>query len=398
MHYIRSIMKPAWSSEVLVMVSCIAALACNEGASQPPPAVPTASATATASAPPNGYAPNGYPPNGYPPNGYPPNGYAGTPPPNGPPPNGPPPNGPPPNGPPPPTASAPPPPPPTASVATAPPLPTTLPTALPSSVPLPPLLGTPALQAEVRLVLDELIRNLTPERQKRVVGIPLKFETDPNELNAYAGCDEKGTSYMAATQGMLDAIDGMSQTKATDELFGTQTYDAYTAAAIPKLNQPKGGSAALPLGIIPLAYAADPRRLSRAHEIADEVIAFTFGHELAHHYLGHTGCANGSTQLQQGLAVLGHLGTKLVPLFNQPNELAADNLGLFNVLDSGRARRPMPQWTEKGGLLLLDFFARLERAAGATPLVAFLQSHPPSKDRIAWVQGFASSWRQQQRP
>ena len=128
-------------------------------------------------------------------------------------------------------------------------------------MPLPPLLGAPAIQAEVRLVLDELIRNLSADYQKRVAGIPLKFETDPNELNAYAGCDEQGASYMAATQGMLDAIDGMAQTKATDELFGTQTYDAYTAAVIPNVIAPKGGSAALPLTIIPLQYAADPRRL-----------------------------------------------------------------------------------------------------------------------------------------
>ena len=247
------------------------------------------------------------------------------------------------------------------------------------------------MQAEVRLVLDELIRNLGVEDQKKVTGIPLKFQTDPNELNAYAGC-EAGSPYMAATQGILDAIDGMAQTKSTDELYGTKTYDAYVAAVTPKLNSSSGGSAAIPLGTIPLAYLADPRRLSRAHELFDDIVAFTFGHELAHHYLGHTGCANGATQLQQGLAVLGHLGTQLVPVFNQPNELAADNVGLFNVLDTGRARRPQFEWSEKGGLILLDFFDRLERAAGGSPLVAFLHSHPASRDRITWITSFAASW------
>ncbi|CAN5383025.1 hypothetical protein BH09MYX1_BH09MYX1_63740 [soil metagenome] len=274
--------------------------------------------------------------------------------------------------------------------------PSALPTALPAiHIPLLPLIGTPAMQAEVRLVLDELIRNLSATYQSRVSGIPLKLDTDPNEINAYAGCDDKGVAYMAVTQGMLDAIDGMANTKATDELFGTQTYDAYTAAVIPKLNAPKGGSAALPLTIIPLQYAADPRRLSREHEIFDDIVAFTFGHELAHHYLGHTGCANGATQLQQGLAVLGHLGTQLVPIFNQPNELVADNVGIFNVMDTGRVRRPLAEWSEQGGLVLLDFFARLERAAGSSPFVAFVRSHPASRDRIVWVRGFATSWRQQ---
>ena len=362
-----------------VLVSLSASLACGGGAAQQQAATPAAS-----SAPPPAYASAAPPPPGY----YataapPPPGYYGT--------AAPPPPGygaPPPTAPPPPTTPPQPPP-------TAPPPPPTVALPPPTRMPLPPLLGAPAIQAEVRLVLDELIRNLSPDYQKRVVGIPLKFETDPNEINAYAGCDEQGASYMAATQGMLDAIDGMANTKATDELFGTQTYDAYTAAVIPKVIAPKGGSAALPLTIIPLQYAADLRRLSRAHELFDDIVAFTFGHELAHHYLGHTGCANGSTQLQQGLAVLGHLGTKLVPLFNQPNELAADNIGLFNVMDTGRARRPLFEWSEKGGLLMLDFFSRVERAAGSSPLVSFLRSHPPSRDRMLWVQGFASTWRQQ---
>jgi len=142
-------------------------------------------------------------------------------------------------------------------------------------------------------------------------------------------------------------------------------------------------------------YLADPRRLSRAHELFDDIAAFTFGHELAHHYLGHTGCANGTSPLLQGLATLGHLGSSLIPVFNQPNELAADNVGLFNVMDTGRARRPQYEWTENGGFILLTFFARLEQAAGANPLLGFLRTHPASNDRINWIRGFAATWRQQ---
>ena len=250
------------------------------------------------------------------------------------------------------------------------------------------------MQAEVRVVLDELIAHLSPDYGARVRGIPLKFDPDPEEVNAYAGC-EQGAAYMALTQGMLDALDGLSQTKATDELFGTQTYEAYANVVVPRLVQPKGGGAALPLGIIPVQLLADSRRLSHAHELFDDIAAFTFGHELAHHYLGHTGCANGTSPLLQGLATLGHLGSSLVPVFNQPNELAADNVGLFSVMDTGRARRPQYEWTEKGGLILLEFFARLERAAGSNPLLAFLRTHPPSNDRINWIRSFAGTWRQQ---
>ena len=59
----------------------------------------------------------------------------------------------------------------------------------------------------------------------------------------------------------------------------------------------------------------------------DDIIAFTFGHELAHHYLGHTGCANGQpmgagpdpTKLGRLLSVL--------PAVNQLGEAASDSAG-----------------------------------------------------------------------
>jgi hypothetical protein len=265
---------------------------------------------------------------------------------------------------------------------------------------LAPLVGAPAMQAEVKSILDELIRNLRPEYAPKVQGIPLQFEATA-EVNAYAGCDEQGRSYMAGTTGLLDAVDAMAQTTATDELFGTRTYEAYMAAVVPKMLSKTPESPALPFGTVPPQYLLDPRRLSRAHEIFDEVIAFTFGHELSHHYLGHTGCANGDRKAPATLEDVAKLlarGASRVPLFNQPNEVAADNWGVIDVLDSGRTRQPQYRWTEKGGLLLLDFFARLEQAAGMNNLlVAFLISHPNSRLRMGVVQSTAQTWWSQNR-
>jgi hypothetical protein len=157
------------------------------------------------------------------------------------------------------------------------------------------------------------------------------------------------------------------------------------------------GSAGLPAGILPLAYVLDPRRISRAHEIFDEIVAFTFGHELSHHYLGHTGCAHGQPQgVPPAISDLGRLVSSAVPLFNQPNEIAADSNGCMNVLDTGRARAGRAyRWTEAGGLLLLDFFARLERASGANPLLGILRTHPNPALRIPIVQAVAATWRLQ---
>jgi hypothetical protein len=260
-----------------------------------------------------------------------------------------------------------------------------------------PLVGPAAWQAEARAVAKELASNLSAEQQARVASIPLTIDPNPNEVNAFAGCDDSGAPFVAGTEGLLEAIDGISQTKATDELRGTQTYEAYVGIVAPRLVTKDGGSAMLPVGIIPVQYWVDPSRISRAHEFFDEIVAFTFGHELSHHYLGHTGCANGQAgTFGPAFAQMGQLATAVLPFINQPNEAAADMNGCVNVLNSGRARASGAyRWTEQGGLWLLDFFARLERASGASPWLGFLRTHPNPGIRIPLVQGTAATWRLQ---
>jgi len=274
----------------------------------------------------------------------------------------------------------------------------------PASAPVPanrPLLGAlvgaQAWQAETTAVLAELRSNLSPDKQQLVAGIPLVFDQDPTQVNAFAGCDDQGEPFIAGTEGLLEAIDGIAQTKATDELFGTRCYDAYTNAVTPLLVSTQGGRALLPAGIVPPQLWADPRRISRAHEMFDELVAFTFGHELSHHYLGHTGCARGQpVGVPPAVTDLGRLLSNTVPLFNQPNEIAADSNGCINVLDTGRARSAQAyRWTEEGGLFLLDFFARMDGAAGPASLLAFNRTHPSPGLRIPIVQGVATTWRLQ---
>lgn len=260
-----------------------------------------------------------------------------------------------------------------------------------------PLVGAAMYQAETKAVLNELVQNLDSATQAKVRGIPLVFDPT-SEVNAFAGCDDNGAAFLAGTNGLLEAVDGMAQTRATDELYGTNTYDQYTNAVVPSLiKQGGGGSAALPANIIPPLYLLDPRRLSRAHEIADEILAFTFGHELAHHYLNHTGCANGQGSAGgPNTAVLGRLLTKAMPGLNQPNEIAADNAGVINVLNSGKARQGQYyRWSERGGLMLLDFFARQEKAAGISIFnpIGFLRTHPYPTLRLPLVQITANAWR-----
>jgi hypothetical protein len=260
---------------------------------------------------------------------------------------------------------------------------------------LPPLAAGPIEQDEARAIIAEIVAHLSPDRAAKVRGIPLVWDPDL-EPNAYAGCDDGGNPFIAGTQGLLDTVDSMAETNATDEIFGTQTYAAYVAQVAPQLLA--NGNAKLGGGIIPLQYWADPRRLSRKRELFDEIIAFTFGHEMGHHYLGHTGCANG--QATSGLgpapAALGHLLTAVLPGLNQPNEIAADNVGITSALDTGLARQQqgLYRWREKGAYLLLDFFGKLDQAAGISPWnpVGFIRTHPNSAIRLPFLQGAVGMW------
>ena len=261
---------------------------------------------------------------------------------------------------------------------------------------LAPLVGSAAMQQEVRSILAELIAALPANEQAKVRGIPLVFD-GTLEINAFAGC-ERGAPFMAGTEGILQAVDAIAQTNATDQMYGTRTYEAYLSAVLPRLVRGENVSPALPLGVVPVQYLAIPQRLSRAREIFQEVIAFTFGHELAHHYLNHTGCANGQSMAGgPALATLGHLATSVVPFLNQPNESAADAWGTNDALDAGLRRQPASyRWSERGGLLLLEFFARLEQAAGGNTNILsptnLLRTHPNPGIRIPVVRGVIQQW------
>jgi len=258
-----------------------------------------------------------------------------------------------------------------------------------------PLVGSIMWQAEVRALVVELEANLTTEQRTLVTGIPLVFDPDPNTINAFAGCDDSSAPFVAGTEGLLETIDAIAQTKATDELFGTQTYDAYTRTVTPQLVSSQTASPALPVNVVPLLLVTDARRVSRAHEMFDEIAAFTFGHELAHHYRGHTGCAHGQpSHVPPAVSDLRRMASSAIPLLNQLNENEADQWGCFDVLATGRARQATGlRWTEEGGLWLFDFFARLDGASGGAFRPDFLRTHPSPGLRIPLVQLDATTWR-----
>jgi hypothetical protein len=197
---------------------------------------------------------------------------------------------------------------------------------------------------------------------------------------------------MAITDSLLQIEAYVAQFKATDEIFGTSKLDAYLQL-VAQNTRPHQPSPTPPAGFIDPTQSADGRKVARQHQLMDEQLAFVLGHELAHHHLGHTGCANGQGG-SRGVnpADLGRLLTRVMPAFNQPNEVAADIAGINNLLTAG-SRRQGAKWNEEGGLLTLDFFSRIDQLTPATILFNFENTHPPPQLRRPIIQQAANTWR-----
>src|SRR5262249_33067789 len=123
------------------------------------------------------------------------------------------------------------------------------------------------------------------------------------------------------------------------------------------------------------------------HDVFDETLGFVLGHELAHHHLGHLPCTGGSGFLGMGDIARDLSGA--VPIFNQPNELAADSAGTNNVLVAG-ARRSGTHWTAGGAPLIMRFFRGIAGEASVQILFAFESTPPPPFVRVPVVQQTAN--------
>jgi hypothetical protein len=244
------------------------------------------------------------------------------------------------------------------------------------------------LRAEASGILAELVAALPPLQQGRVANIPLVVDSTPGEVNAFAACTETGRAAMAVTDGLFDIQAHLARARAHDELAGTRKVDEYIAF-IARHQRPKAPVVRPPAGFFDPAIDVNPQKLVRQRQVLDEEIAFVLGHELAHHYLGHLPCTGaGDLPVQE----VGRLLSSAVPLFNQPNEIAADMSGLNDALTAG-ARRTGYKFTETGALLTLQFFGGIDQLTPADIIFGFERSHPPPALRVPIVQQTANAWR-----
>ena len=248
------------------------------------------------------------------------------------------------------------------------------------------------LRGKAREVLGELIAALPPNARARVQGVPFTTDSKVGEINAYAACDEQHMPLMAITDGLLQIDAYMASLRAVDELYGTHKLDGYLEMAA-REQKPQQPVVAPPVDFVDPAQQSDPRKVARQHQLLEEGLAFVLGHELAHHWLGHTGCANGqsgerSVTFGDPVRMLNHF----VPVTNQLNEVAADGAGIDDVLAAG-ARRQGHHWTEQGAVLTLAFFGYLERITPASVAFSILSSHPFPAVRLPLLQQEAVRFR-----
>ncbi|MBI5512760.1 MAG: M48 family metalloprotease [Deltaproteobacteria bacterium] len=254
------------------------------------------------------------------------------------------------------------------------------------------------LRQETFQVFSELVQNLSAEDRAKIQGIPLRVAESPREVNAAAGCTRGRRAFMLITSALLTLSGAAAEAKAYDDLSGQRVQEQYytNTATNVRRQQPVQG---LGPGVIPMPLALDARKLARQRLLFDEQVGFVLGHELAHHYRGHTGCANGTPASDQEVTPeeVVRVLSNTVPLFNQPLELESDTWGVTNVLDAG-SRRQGGRWNEEGALMSLDFFGHLTRLGVDTLLLGIMRTHPPPALRIPWVQAAANNWRNNIRP
>lgn len=253
------------------------------------------------------------------------------------------------------------------------------------------------MDTRARAINQALVSSLDPRERTQTQTIPFHIVNQAREPNAAAGCTKTSRqAVMLITSAMLVLVAGISEATAFDEVANTKHYNVYADEVVRQVRSK------LPVGAVPPTLltgpmALDTHKLARQEHLFDQQIAFILGHELAHHYRGHTSCVGGRSAAQAEADELTRILAHTVPLFSQPREVEADMWGVVNLLEAG-GQRPQGSWNEEGALLNLDFFGRLRQRGGSELAMLFLSTHPAPQLRAPIVRTAVRQWRPGWRP
>jgi hypothetical protein len=241
------------------------------------------------------------------------------------------------------------------------------------------------MHAETERVMRQLVTSLGDNPRAEVDGVTLETMDMPGVVNAFAGCEGPGHPIVGVTDEMLTIMAHLAAARASEDLFDVDATNAYTEWMFAH----QAEHAAL---VEPPDGREDPRirddrdKIALQHLIFDEEVGWVIGHELAHHYLGHTRC-NDDGGLVDGVRAL---AMAIVPAFKQPDELAADAAGIDLVLNT--ARRTNAPYSERGALLVMTFFARTHPITAQEIVFLFAITHPPSEIRVPALRAVTAAW------
>ncbi len=253
------------------------------------------------------------------------------------------------------------------------------------------------LEQRAEAIHQSLVAALDAHENEQTRSIPFEVVDEAREPNAAAGCTRSTRSpVMMITSAMLELAAGIAETKAYDEVAGTTTYETYVTSVVDQVRNQRTVEGPSP-SLHAAPHSTDAHKLARQVHLFDQQIAFIVGHELAHHYRGHTNCVEGRTEAEVQRDELTQILAHTVPPFSQPREVEADMWGVTNVLEAGRNRQG-GTWTQEGALINLDFFRRLSDQGGAELVLAFLSTHPPALVRIPIVRSTSQQWQPGWRP
>lgn len=241
------------------------------------------------------------------------------------------------------------------------------------------------MHAETERVMRELVASLGDFYRSEVERVTLETLDLPGVVNAFAGCDFDDHPIVGVTNELLAILAHLASARASEDLFAVDATNAYTRWMYAH-QRAHGPLAEPPDGREDPRIRDDRSKLALQRLIFDEEVGWVIGHELAHHYLGHTRCA-GDGGIVDGVR---QLASSLVPAAKQPDELAADGAGIDLLLNT--ARRTNKPYSERGALLVMTFFARTEPTTFEDLVFLFARTHPPSELRVPALRAVTAAW------